>query len=665
MCLRKQRLTQCALLLIAIVGSAVCADDPAPQIDVQNLALSANIAASSEHEHLPAWNVADGRISEAGAALGELGSWAVLGEKEKGKGEISFAWKTPNRVAEIVYFGRCAWQLEETFKEYEVYAEGNLTPIAKGELQKRADSQRIRFEPVETAKLTLKFLNSHGGSNPGANEILLFTRPVTDGELERFTRFAPNTLLNDHVVLQQQRPIRIWGTAADSELITVEFRGHRAECTASNGQWQVVLPPEVPGPPAEIRIRSAVREFIVRDVLVGEVWVASGQSNMEMPVDVQYWPSRYDGVTNAKKEVEAADYPQIRMFYVPRIAAGLPKADSGGQWRVCSPKTVGGFSAVAYFFGRQLHKELNVPIGLVDCSWGATYIDPWTSLEGLRSVPQLAEVTQKAAEERVAYQKAIAENPQSPPGSHQHQPTRLFNGMVHRLTSFPIRGAIWYQGEGNVGEGMQYFFKMNALISGWRQAWGQGEFPFLYVQLAPYDYGMYKGSKDPYKLPALWEAQSAALSIRNTGMAVTTDISEVKNIHPPNKQEVGHRLARWALAGTYGKNDVPYCGPQFKYYLLEPGQVRVIFDPHGRNLESRDGKPLTWFALAGTDQVFHPAEATIDGDAILVRSTEVKEPLHVRFGWNKLAEPNLANEAGLPAIPFRTDNWTTQTGLEN
>jgi sialate O-acetylesterase len=304
-----------------------------------------------------------------------------------------------------------------------------------------------------------------------------------------------------------------------------------------------------------------------------------------------------------------------------------------------------------------------VPIGLVDCSWGATYIEPWTSLDGLHSIAELAEVTAVATKDKAEYDAALAANPAAPPAAHQHQPTRLFNGMVHRLTPYAIRGAIWYQGEGNVGDGMRYFHKLRALVAGWRDAWGEGQFPFLLVQLAPYDYGMYKGSKDPYKLPALWEAQAAAAALPNVDMATITDVSDVKNIHPPDKRSVGERLAEVALAGTYGA-DTPSRGPIYSHYILEPGRIRVALDTGGFRLASRDGKPLSWFTIAGADQVFHPAEADIDGAAVVVRSADVPEPKHVRFGWHKLAEPNLANEAGLPAAPFRTDTWTVQTGLD-
>lgn len=630
-----------------------------------NLAKSAKITATSEQaEELPAKNVADGWISGLGAGQGEIGGWAVIGDQAKGKAEISFTWEQPTQIAEVVYFGRCAWQVEESFKEYEVVVEGQEAPVAAGELRKASGPQRIAFAPVTAKRLTLRFKSSHGGSNPGAAEIMIFPSAVSREQLDRVIQFAPNSLLGDHVVLQRQQPIRIWGTAVDGEKVAVEFRGNKAETVAVHGKWQAVLPPEQPGAPGEITIRSAAGEFVIRDVLIGEVWVASGQSNMEMPVDVRNWPSKYDGIANAKQEVAAGDFPQIRMFYVPRIAEGAPRDDSGGKWRVCNPKTVGGFSAAAYFFARKLHQELKVPVGMIDCSWGATYIEPWTSLEGLRGVVELDDIAKRTAAELEAFQKAAAEKPDSRPASHQHQPTRLFNGMVHRLTPFRIRGAIWYQGEGNVGDGMRYAHKMRALIGGWREAWGQGQFPFAYVQLAPYKYGMYKGSKDPYKLPALWEAQTAALAIPNTGMAVTTDISAVENIHPPNKQDVGDRLARWALANAYGRAEIPFSGPRFRYSLCEPGQVRVYFETGGGALRSRDEKPLTWFTVAGDDKVFHPAVAAIENDAVVVRSDLVAQPRHVRFGWHQLAEPNLCNHAGLPAIPFRTDAWTVQTGLD-
>jgi len=645
---------------VATAFGEVAALGPLPE----NLARRATIAANSEQEVHPAANVADGRITPAGAAQGEVGSWAVNGDKAKGQAEISFRWAEPVVVAEVVYFGRCAWQLEEAFKNYVVLVDGQDKPVAEGELKKNADPQRITFEPVTTTRLTLKFTSSHGGSNPGAAEIMVFAAPVSGEQLARHVRFAPNSLVSDHMVVQRGEPVTVWGSAADGEKVSVEFRGQKRETVAEKGRWRVKFDAAEPGEPATIVMSAAPGRYVVRDVLVGEVWVASGQSNMEMPVDVRYWPSRYDGVANAKDEVAAGNHPQIRMFYVPRVAAGALRDDSGGQWNVCSPQTVGGFSAVAYFFARKLNQKLKVPVGMIDCSLGATYIEPWTPLTGLAGVPELTEITKKTQAELAEYEKAAAASPGQPPASHQHQPTRLYNGMVHRLTPLPIRGAIWYQGEGNVGDGMLYYHKMRALIDGWRGAWNDPAMPFLYVQLAPFDYGKYKGSKNPFKLPALWEAQTAALQIPNTGMVVTTDITDVENIHPPNKQDVGLRLALWALANTYGQQNVPHRGPQYSRHVVEGGKVRLFFDHTNGGLASRDGQPLSWFTVAGEDKVFHPATAAIDGDTVLVTCDKVVKPQAVRFGWHKLATPNLANQAGLPAVPFRTDDWQVEIGLE-
>jgi hypothetical protein len=652
-----RRLARIALgfvLALAIGQSARAATDGLPQ----NLARSAVIEASSvSNANLVAANVADGRIAETGAALGEVGSWAVKGEEAHGQGRITFRWPQSVAVAQVIYFGRTAWNPGEVFKDYEVFADDARKPVAKGTFKQLGGPQQVVFDPVRTKSLTVRFLSSYGGGNPGAAEIMLFPSRLNEVQLARVLRFSVNSLFNDHMVVQRGRPLRVWGTAVDGERVTVSFRGHEAQGVAHGGKWSIALPPPDVGPAGEIRVRSAAGSYRIRDVLVGEVWVASGQSNMEMPVDVRVWPSRYDGVANAKKEVTEGNYPQIRLFYVPRVASYEPKDDSGGQWAVCTPDNVGGFSAAAYFFGRKLHRELKVPIGLIDASWGATYIEPWTAASSLQAQPELSDTVKRMTETFAAYDKAKAANPASPPAAHQHIPSALFNGMIHRLTPFGIRGAIWYQGEGNVGDGMLYYHKMQALIGGWRQAWGEGQFPFLYVQLAPYDYGMYKGPKDPYLLPALWEAQTAALSIPNTGMAVTTDISEVRNIHPRNKQDVGLRLALWALNQTYGHKEIVCCGPLYSGYKIDGDRIRVSFRHADGGLASRDAHPLSWFQIAGDDRVFHDAEAVIDGETVLVHSPKVRAPVAVRFAWHKLAEPNLSNGAKLPAVPFRTDNW--------
>jgi len=232
------------------------------------------------------------------------------------------------------------------------------------------------------------------------------------------------------------------------------------------------------------------------------------------------------------------------------------------------------------------------------------------------------------------------------------QPSSIYNGMIHALVPFAIRGAIWYQGESNNPDGMLYFEKMKALIGGWRQVWNEGDFPFYYVQIAPLD-ALYENDR----LPRLWEAQLAALTIPNTGMVVTTDIGDLKDIHPKNKQDVGKRLALWALAKTYGRDNLVCSGPLYKSMAVEDDKIRVRFDYVGGGLASRDGRPLNWFEIAGDDRKFVKAEATIDGDSVVVRSATVSRPVAVRFGWNRAAEPNLMNKEGLPASPFRTDKW--------
>jgi sialate O-acetylesterase len=404
-------------------------------------------------------------------------------------------------------------------------------------------------------------------------------------------------------------------------------------------------------------------------VLVGEVWLCSGQSNMQFSVS---------SVSHARKELQQANHPHIRLFTVPMRPAGEPANDVSGTWTVCTPKTVPGFAAVGYFFGRELHDQLDVPVGLINSSWGGTRIEPWTPPVGFSDVPALASILTGIGEAHAAYAKttaaalphyaewlAIAEQakskgetipsppewPASPLGNN-YAPTGLYNGMIHPLVPFAIRGAIWYQGESNNGEGMLYFEKMKALIDGWRSVWHEGDFPFLYVQLAPYNYG----GGNPTALARIWEAQTAALAIPDTGMAVTNDVGNVKDIHPKDKQDVGKRLALWALAKTYGKQIV-YSGPLYKSMNIDGSKIRVKFDHVGGGLVARNGKPLDWFQIAGEDKKFVDAEATIDGDSVVVSSPKVEKPVAVRFAFDQVAEPNLQNVEGLPASAFRTDKW--------
>ena len=482
-------------------------------------------------------------------------------------------------------------------------------------------------------------------------------------------------VIGSNMVLQRDTPIRFWGWAAPNEKVTVVCAGMEASATAdSRGEWPLSLPPLAAGGPHTVTVRGT-NTIELTNVLVGEVWVCSGQSNMEMGIGVCF---------DAEQEIAKADHPEIRLFDVPKVPAGEPARDVNAAWKACSPATVaeggwGGFSAVAYYFGCQIHQELGVPVGIIDTSWGGTLIEPWTPPAGFAAVPAVQNfldiIAQANADYRTALsaatdaiaewvpvaRQALATGGQvpAPPAWPDHplnspgQPTGLYNGMIHPLIPFTIRGAIWYQGESNRADGMLYHEKMKALIAGWRSTWQQGEFPFYYVQLAPFIYG----NDDPAILPRCWEAQTATLAVKNTGMAVTVDISELRDIHPRNKRDVGKRLALWALAKDYGKTDLVYSGPLYKSMEVAGDKVRLSFDHTGSGLVSRDGKDLSWFEIAGADKVFVPAQAAIDGASVLVWSEKVAAPVAVRFGWSQEAEPNLSNKEGLPAAPFRTDRW--------
>jgi len=456
------------------------------------------------------------------------------------------------------------------------------------------------------------------------------------------------SIFGDSMVLQQEMPAPVWGWAEPGEKVSVKF-GDQSKATEAgkDGRWQVNLDALKANAKGQSLIVAGSNTIELKDVLVGEVWICSGQSNME-------W--RLAQALNPKEEISASDHPQIRLFDVPgHTVSPVAKDTCPGSWAICSPKTSGSFSAVGYFFGRRLQQELNVPVGLVGSNWGGTRIEPWTSPAGFESVPELKAIADQVG----AYNETTKVGGSSP--------SAIYNAMVHPLAPFAMRGGIWYQGESNGNEGESYYHKKKALINGWRKLFNP-DLAFYWVQLADF--------QNPSNKPEggdgwakLREAQRKALEVEHTGMAVIIDIGAARDIHPKNKQDVGWRLAQWALHQTYGLKDIVPSGPLYKGLKVEGDSIRLSFNNVGSGLivgektgleptkAVKDGK-LQKFAIAGADKKWHWADATIDGETVVVKSSEVKEPVAVRYGYTMNPRgANLYNIEGIPASPFRTDDW--------
>ncbi len=617
-------------------------------------------------------------------------------------------------------------------------------------------------------------------------------------------------VIADNMVLQQNKTITLWGWADPSESISVKpswQKRPKKTKADKDGNWSINTKTPKASGPHTITI-TANNTITIQTVMTGEVWLCSGQSNMEWPMSK---------VNNSQQEIASAKFPGIRIFTVKNTISKTPLPDCTGSWSQCSPETVGSFSAVGYFFGRNIHQELNIPVGLISADWGGTPAESWTSAKTLKKMDDFAlavetleqsdpsEIEKLLKQKMNQWQKQINEKdpgskeywqspstddaewktmelpkdwtstelasfdgvvwfrkttnlppswskndmtitlgpiddydtlyvngieigqtlnwstprqytipasalktgkntiavrvidlhgnggiygipeqmtlkptgapdsqavklagtwkyktgalakdvpaiPQTSPSINAHTPTSLYNGMIAPLTNYGIAGAIWYQGESNAARAYQYRKLFPAMIEDWRDNFDQGNFPFYFVQIAPYSYAPNVPSEK------LREAQFLTLkNTKNSGMAVTSDIGNIKDIHPRNKQDVGKRLALWALAKTYGKKDVVYSGPVYKKFKIQDSKIRLYFEYTDGGLVAKDG-PLTDFTIAGTDKAFVPATATIDGDTIIVSSDKVPDPTAVRFAWSNTAEPNLFNGAGLPASSFRTDD---------
>jgi sialate O-acetylesterase len=461
----------------------------------------------------------------------------------------------------------------------------------------------------------------------------------------------------DHMVIQRDRPVQVWGFAAAQENVTVAFRGVERTSTADAlGRWSAELPPGSAGGPFVLSVRgsTAIR---LTDVLVGDVWIASGQSNVGFALNEE---------PNAAQELATANLPQLRLMNVDQRFADYPQDDVSVTmpWSVSGPDSAKGFSAVAFFFARELVRREHVPIGVIESAWGGTPGEAWTSMHALSQDASLMPVfsawaamqdaepaTARAEQlERDALKKEAGtdENLRLPwhPVFNAWAPAALFNGMIAPLTRFPIRGVIWYQGESNADASRfpVYGRLFQALIRDWRDAWAEGDFPFLYVQIANYR----SGPQDHW--PEIREAQREALELVNTAMAVTIDIGDPDNIHPADKQDVGHRLALAARAMAYGEA-VEYSGPLFRSMSSEGSQARLYFD-HAEGGLVVKGKELTGFEIAGADGQFVLATAVVDDASVVLSNPKVPVPEQARYGWSDNPACNLYNQAGLPASPF-------------
>ena len=476
---------------------------------------------------------------------------------------------------------------------------------------------------------------------------------------------------SDSMVLQRDKSVPVWGWTSPNEKIVVQFAGQEKRTVSDpSGQWKIVLDKmQASQENRELVISSGEKKKVFKNVMVGEVWIASGQSNMQWTLPR----------SNMPKEVLAKlNEPLVRIITLRRATSASPRLNFDAKWQTLNSVSGPGSSAVASFFAIKLKNELNVPIGMISTSWGGTRIEPWTPAEGFDKIKELKHMGDEVrnmdqpdhvkisqvkdrietlnnwlstAETSSKIGKKVMPVPEAPSINKKisnRSPGAIYNSMIHPLVGTAIRGAIWYQGESNMGEGMLYEKKMQALVKGWREIWYQGEFPFYYVQLAPF--GRYSGEK----LGGLWEAQMMAMkSIPNSGMAVTTDIGNLRDIHPKDKEGVGNRLALWALAKDYGKK-VVYSGPIYSSHEILNDKMIISFQYAESGLAFKGKALKDIYVKSATDKEYVLAETSIDGSKLIVSHPKGEKPTSVRMGWNKNAEPNLMNKEGLPASPFRT-----------
>lgn len=483
-------------------------------------------------------------------------------------------------------------------------------------------------------------------------------------------------LFADNLVLQREHENPIWGWADAGETVEVRIAGKSATTTtAADGKWRLKLPKlGIHREPLKLKITGSSGSVVtLKNILVGDVWFCTGPSNI-------FWPVKK--CDNAKQEIAAANYPEIRFFTLKKTTADEPQDDCVGNWFECSPETVGEVSGVGYFCSRRIHKETNVPIGVLQSFWGGSRVESWTSREALAAEPGLKPIFQwwekafreyDAKKAAAAYKKAVSQwrkrvaqakkngkklparpRPPANPHTSQHRPASLYNGMVAPLIPYGIKGILCYQGLGNLYWAEYSRVLMPTMVRDWRARWGQGDLPIGMVQPAPYPCGKWaKQNPDAYSLQR--ESQLLLLDDHpNLGIAFTMDIGDLNELHPTNKQDVGWRMASWALATVY-KQEMPWAGPVYRSMSVEGSDIRIRFKHTAKGLKTNDGRAPSHFVIAGKDKKFYPADAVIDGHTVLVRSKQVLHPTAVRFAWSDVAVPNLFNTDELPASIFRTD----------
>jgi sialate O-acetylesterase len=495
--------------------------------------------------------------------------------------------------------------------------------------------------------------------------LALFFLPVTAAATAEIT--LPH-LFTDHTVLQREAPIHVWGWSNPNEKVTVKFHAQVRSAEANaDGEWSLWLMPEQAGGPYTLTVQGDSKDtastVTLSDVLVGDVWVASGQSNMEFPL------KGFGGNTvlkNGAEEISHATLPQVRLLRIERRSSNVPVEDVDGEWTLCTPETAANFSAVAYFFGRGINEKEHVPIGLIDATWGGTPVSSWISLDGISADASLMPIfaararfadeqsgatTAKAKEKREDAAAMAAHQPAPKHSWHPDEtawlPGALFDGMIAPLTPYSIKGVIWYQGESDSAPATapMYARSFSAMIGDWRSHWQEGNFPFLFVQISSF-------KSDDEHWGIVRDQQRRTLAVSNTAMAVSLDVGTPDNVHPPDKQTVGARLALAARGLVYGEA-VDYSGPLFRQATRDGAGMRIWFD-HAEGLKSKGGA-LAGFEVAGADKQFVPATAAIDGLSVEVTSTTIKNPEYVRYGWENVTSANLYNGVDLPASTFTSE----------